>query len=163
MVYFIHHRQQYHLKDTYLSGIFWFLMRQVLKQQRKVTFIVCINQILVLNTFSFLFVQTSSFINSISLSFDLSESWTLNFCSSILGFILFWSFCFFYYFRCSECWLPWISLVFHQGKSLKLLLKSRLRGTPCIRLSLHHEKDHACLNAICFHHYYFHTRNFKLK
>ena len=134
MVYFIHHRQQYHLKDTYLSGIFWFLMRQVLQQQRKITFIVCINQILVLNTFSFLFVQTSSFINSISLSFDLSESWTLNFCSFYFGFYPVLEFLFFLLFQIQRMLVIVNKSRFSPRKIFKTFIKIPTKGYPVYKI-----------------------------
>ena len=133
-VYFIHHRQQYHVKDTYLSGTFWFLMRQVLQQQRKITFIVCINQIVVLNTFFFLFFQTSSFINSISLSFDLAESWTLNFCSFYFGFYPFLEFLFFLLFQMQRMLVTMDKSRFSPRKIFKTFIKIPTKGYPVYKI-----------------------------
>ena len=65
------------------GSIFWFLMRKALQQQYKITFILYINQFLVLKSFSFLFLQTFWSIISLSFSLCLSLSvfwhvWVLN-------------------------------------------------------------------------------------
>ena len=51
-------------------------MKEVLQQQYKITFTLYINQLILLNTFSFLSLQFSLFMDSISVSFDLLERCT---------------------------------------------------------------------------------------
>ena len=75
-----------------------------------------------MNACSFLFLYTTLFINSISLSFDLLESCAAMNLLSL--FILFWSFWFLCFFGCCECCLTWIRLSFHYGKQWWLSVKS---------------------------------------
>ena len=90
-------------------NIFWFL----------VTFALCINQVLVLNSFSFLFLQNSLFIELKFLC--LMTCLSLKF-SVVLKSTTFRIF-FLYFFRCCECWLSWIRLRFHYRKHRELLVK----------------------------------------
>ena len=79
------------------SQYFVILMRHVLQQHHYITFTLCINQFLLLNSFSFLFVHTSFIINSVSLSFELFGSCIALYLLSL--FILFGSFCFLCFFK----------------------------------------------------------------
>ena len=67
-----------------------------------IVFTQCINQYVLLNTFTLIFLQTVLLISSISLSL---EPWTIE--SSLSISILFSSFCVLYFFGCCECWWKW--------------------------------------------------------
>ena len=103
-----------------------------LQQQYKITFILCINQILVSNTFSFISLQTS-----LLYQLDFFVVWPVWVLSFLLLFILcsiwFRTICFLYFLGCSGCWLPWIRVCFHFGKI-------SIWDMSCIRLSLLYEK-----------------------
>ena len=116
-------------------------MKQVLQQQYKITSILCINRFLLLNTFSFLFLQTSLFslfINSISLFFDLFEPCTaLNF---LLPCHLVSEFLFFVLFRMLRMLVTVSKAKFSLRRTLITFSKIPSEcWLPCIRLSLHHE------------------------
>ena len=92
---------------------------------------------------------------SISLSFDLLESWI--FCCFPFWILSCFGVCFLYFFGCSESWLPWIRLRFHCGKLLtfseilamgyamyKIEFTSRKTVCPPFLLSLKYMTCHVC-------------------
>ena len=82
----------------------------------------------------FLFIQTSSFINSISLSFDLAESWTLNFCSFYFGFYPFLEFLFFLLFQMQRMLVTMDKSRFSPRKICKTFIKIPTKGYPVYKI-----------------------------